>query len=106
MAADKNDFERKTYTAGKFTVEEFPQAYLNLDRELREHHLNHPKLMKLLEGQVYDDLDVKLAIISHYCGVALDGTYTLAERAELCAILCGRLEMLREIVVPMPQIIQ
>ena len=101
---DKDDFAIKTYTAGKYIVEEFPVAYINLNRELVTQ--NHPKLLALLEGQAMSDLDVKLAIIAHYCGVVLDGTYTLAERAELCAILTGRLEMMREIVMPMPQIIQ
>lgn len=86
------------YSNGKYRIEFFPDGYIALNRELATGL--HPKLEKLLEKHPADEVDIKLAEIALYCSVALDATYTLAERDKLCFILAGRLETLRELADP------
>lgn len=77
-------------------IEMFPEGYIALNAELATGY--HPKLGILLERQPVDEVDIKLAIIAHYCAILLDGTYTLEERDKLCHILVGRLQVLREFI--------
>ena len=92
---------RDTFSNGKVIFEFFPEGFIVLQKEIATGL--HPKLEKLLANHPADETDIKLAEIAAYCSVALDATYTLAERDKLCYILAGRLEVLREL--PAPQII-
>lgn len=85
----------KTFKQGKLTVQMFPDGYVALNKELATGY--HPKLEALLSQHPPHETDVRLSQIAVYCGVVLDGTYTLEERNQLCAILAGRLEVLREL---------
>ena len=80
---------------GKYILEYFPEGYIALQRELATGL--HPKLEKLLAKHPADEIDIRLAEVATYCQVALEGTYTIEERSNLCAILAGRLELLREV---------
>lgn len=86
--------EQQSWTNGKVRFEMFPEGFIALNKELATGL--HPKLEKLLLDQPVNEVDIRLAAISLYCGVVLDGTYTLAERDKLCYVLAGRLEALRE----------
>ena len=76
----------------------FPEGYIALNRELASGY--HPTLTTKLGKHPSDEVDIRLAEIATHCSVLLDGTYTLEEREKLCAILAGRLEVLREIAPP------
>jgi hypothetical protein len=86
---------QEIWSTGKVRFEMLPEGYIALNKELATGL--HSKLQKLLLNHYVDDIDIKLSEIAMYCGVVLDGTYTLAERDKLCFILAGRLEVLREI---------
>jgi hypothetical protein len=87
----------ETYSNGKIKFEFFPPGHIALSKELSTGL--HPKLEKLLANHPVTETEIKIAEIAGYCGVVLDGTYTIEERDKLCFILAGRLEVLRE----MPQ---
>lgn len=89
------DNQLKYDKRGKFTLEYFPEGFIALQKELATGL--HPKLEKLLANHPADELDIRIAEIASYCQVALDGAYTIEERSNLCSILVGRLELLREI---------
>ena len=89
---------REIFSNGKVIFEFFPEGFIVLQKELATGL--HPKLEKLLANHPADETDIKLAEIASYCSVALDATYTLAERDKLCYILAGRLEVLRELPSP------
>lgn len=89
---------QEVFSNGKYTFEFFPEGFITLAQEIATGL--HPKLEKLLANHPMEDVDVKLAEIAAYCSVALDATYTLAERDKLCYILTGRLEVLRELPNP------
>lgn len=74
--------------------EYFPEEYLELQKELATGY--HPKLGAILMTCAADDIDLKLAHIAYYCGVVLDGAYTLEDRVKLCEILRKRLLVKRE----------
>ena len=90
-----DDNQLKYDKRGKYTLEYFPEGYIALQRELATGL--HPKLEKLLANHPADELDIRIAEIATYCQVALEGTYTIEERSNLCSILAGRLQLLREI---------
>jgi hypothetical protein len=90
--------KQESWTNGKVRFEMFPEGYIALNKELATGL--HPKLENLLQKHPVDEVDIKLAEIASYCQVALDATYTLAERDKLCFILAGRLEALRELPAP------
>jgi hypothetical protein len=73
-----------------------PEGYIALNKELATGL--HPKLEKIFrEAELpIEDVDMRLSLISGYCGIVLDGTYTVEERDKLCFLLAGRLEVLRE----------
>ena len=93
--------EQKEFRNGKMMLQFFPDGYAALNKELATGL--HPKLEKLLANHPVEEVDIKIAEICTYCSIAVDGTYTLAERDNLCFILAGRLEVLREI--PSPSIV-
>lgn len=63
----------------------FPLEYTLLQQELMEGY--HPGLAEILATVGPEDLDMKLAQIAAYCGVGLDGIYTLDDRRLLCIVL-------------------
>ena len=73
----------------------FPEGYIALNKELASGF--HSALEAKLANHPVDEVDIRLAEIATHCSVILDGIYTLAERDHLCAVLAGRLEVLREI---------
>lgn len=75
--------------------EYFPEGVILLNKELASGY--HPKLERLLANHPVNELEIRLAEIASYCSVALDGTYGPEQIEELCAILSGRLMVLREI---------
>ena len=75
--------------------EMFPEGYIALNKELASGF--HSALEAKLSKHPVDEVDIRLAEIATHCSVILDGTYTLEERDHLCAVLAGRLEVLREI---------
>lgn len=102
---EPGDHDVKKWMLGRFTVEMFPEGYVALNRELATGY--HPKLEENLGNYPIDEIDIRLATIATYCGVAMDGAYTLESRSELCAILAGRLELLRDLTKGnSPQIIR
>lgn len=95
--AHKNDHDVKTFKQGRMIVEMMPEGYIILNRELATGL--HPKLEAILSAPQYanpDDIDLRLAAIATYCGIVLKGVYTLEQRSQLCCILAGRLEVLRD----------
>jgi len=83
------------FALGKYTVEMFPAGYIALNKELATGY--HPALEKNLNNYPVDEVDIRLATIATYCGIVMDGAYPLDSRSELCSILAGRLEMLRDL---------
>lgn len=75
----------------------FPDGIINLNKELATGL--HPKLEKLLLEQPVHEIEIRLAAISLYCGVVLDGVYSPMDLDNLCNILVGRLEVLRELPI-------
>ncbi len=92
---EPGDHDIKTMILGKYTIEMFPEGYILLNKELATGY--HPQLERNLNNYPVDEVDIRLATIATYCGVVMDGAYTLESRSELCAILAGRLEMLRDL---------
>lgn len=88
----KDNFELTSN--GKYTLEMFPQEYIDLNREIATG--NHPKLHAILASCSAEDIDLKLAHIASYCQVVMDGDYTLESRMKLCKILKDKLILLRE----------
>jgi len=86
---------QQNWSNGKYRFQLFPEGYIAINKELATGL--HPRLTELLSNQPGDEVDIRLSVIATYCGIALDGTYTIEERDKLCFILAGRLEVLREI---------
>jgi hypothetical protein len=78
-------------------IEMFPEGVILLNRELATGL--HPALERLLERFPPDETELRLAQIAQYCSIVIDGVYGPEQIAELCAILSGRLEVLREIPI-------
>ena len=76
-------------------IEFFPPGFIALNKELATGL--HPELERRLNAHPVNEVDIRLAEIATYCSVVLDGVYTLEARDELCFILAGRLEVLREL---------
>lgn len=91
---DQKHSKEFTMSNGRFTFEMFPQEYIDLNKELNTPY--HPKLQAILAGYPVDEIDIKLAQISAYCEVMLDGDYRLEDRIQLCRILTEKLVLLRE----------
>ncbi len=76
-------------------IEMFPDGVIALNRELASGY--HPKLAVRLANHPSAETEIRLAEIASYCSIAIDGIYGPEQIAELCAILAGRLEVLREL---------
>jgi len=61
-------------------------------RALAEEIINHPKLMEVLGRNPIADFEEKLALISAYCGIAVDGEYTQKEVDTLCELCLKELK--------------
>lgn len=72
----------------------FPLEYRLLQEELMTGY--HPRLEVILSAHAAEDIDMKLAQIAAYCGVGLDGVFTLEERIKLCAMFLAILKEKRE----------
>jgi hypothetical protein len=59
-----------------------------LNREI----INHPQLMEKLRQQPIADFEEKLALISAYCGIAVDGEFTQKEVDTLCELCLKELK--------------
>lgn len=92
---DPGDHDIKSFALGKYTIEMFPEGYIALNKELATGY--HPKLEYNLSNYPVGEIDIRLATIATYVGIVMDGAYTLESRSELCSILAGRLEMLRDL---------
>lgn len=94
IPTNPGDHDPKRIMQGKVIVEFFPDGFIALNKELSSGY--HSSLIPLLEGTPVDEIDEKIAKIAVYCGVILDGIYTVQERSILCSTLAGRLELLRD----------
>ena len=92
---DGTEHSVRTYKAGKFIVEEMPEGYILLGREIATGY--HPALEKILMRIPIAELDERLLAICTYCDIIVDGYYTIQERSILCATLSGRLFNLRDL---------
>lgn len=76
----------------------FPEPFIQLFREA-EHH---PKLVQYLSKYppgLESRLEEKIAEISAYCGIILDGVYTQPELEKLADILYNKLKRKRTLVI-------
>lgn len=92
---NRGDHDIKSFALGKYTIEMFPEGYVLLNKELATGY--HPALERNLSNYPVDEIDIRLATIATYCGIVMDGAYPLKSRSDLCAILAGRLELLRDL---------
>ena len=92
---DGTEHSARRFQHGKVTVELMPEGYILLGKEIATGY--HPIIEKRLAGIPPSELDERLLVIATYCGVVVDGFYTIQERSNLCAILAGRLKVLRDI---------
>lgn len=74
----------------------FPQPFLDLATEIK---LHHPKLQQLIANHPLDELELRMAEISTYCDVILDGTYTPEDMIRLAETLCRKLEKKRSSII-------
>jgi hypothetical protein len=65
----------------------FSDALIALNREVSK----HPDLVELLQKQELRDMEVRLAEVAAYCGVALDGDYYPADINNIADICTRRL---------------
>jgi hypothetical protein len=74
----------------------FPDEYIQLNRELSSGL--HPKLEKLFEelNLSPNEIDLRIMHIAAYCGLEVDGTYTLIQRMAICNLLTDMLKDKRE----------
>lgn len=78
----------------KYILEFFPPEYVTLQNELNSGL--HPSLEPVLALCGPDDIDMRLAHVSAYCSVALEGDYTLQDRIGLCKVLYEKLIPMRK----------
>ena len=76
-------------------LEYFSPQRLALQEEVQK----HPELMELLATHGGNEWETKLAEISAYCGVILDGAYLPQELDNLCDILIRKLMEKRTLVI-------
>lgn len=74
--------------------EYFPLEYQALQAELATGL--HPKLATVLATIPADAIDLRLAHIAAYCGIELDGVYSLEARMKIATLCCIALQDLRE----------
>lgn len=92
---DGTEHSARQLKQGKMIVELIPEGFILLDRELATGY--HPALYAKLKGIPQGELEEQLAAIAGYCGIVVDGTYTIQERSNLAAMCSGRLQVLRDI---------
>ena len=78
--------------------EYFPVEYRALQAELATGL--HPKLEAILSQLRPQDIDLRLAHIAAYCGIELDGIYSLEARMKICALCFQKLQERRENPLP------
>ena len=82
-------------------IEFFPEEFIQLNKEVEY----HPVLVEYLAKHPPNEYEIRMAEISAYCGVILDGSYTYDEMKKLADILTKKLKEARVIDVYTPQII-
>jgi hypothetical protein len=92
---DGTEHSARTFQQGKMIVELIPEGFILLDRELATGY--HPALYAKLKGIPAGELEEQLATIAAYCGIVVEGVYTIQQRSELAAMCSGRLQVLRDI---------
>jgi len=98
MSLDHDDHKFKIVNVGKFQGVMFPEGVIALNKELATGL--HNALATKLANHPVGEVEVRLAEIAAHCSVVLDGVYGPEQISELCAILAGRLELLREVAPP------
>ena len=78
-----------------YELDFFPDGMVALNRELATGL--HSTLEAKLANHPASEVEIRLAEIASHCSVLLDGVYGPEQISELCAILAGRLEVLREL---------
>ena len=91
---DGTEHSVRVTKVGKFIIEEMPEGYILLGREIATGY--HPALERILMRIPSAELDTRLLAICTYCDIVVDGYYTIQERSILCALLSGRLFNLRD----------
>lgn len=96
IPTNPGDHDPKRFLQGRMIVEMFPEGFIALDRELQSGY--HSSLLPILQSTPINEIDEKIAKIAVYCGIVLNGIYTIQERSIICSTLAGRLELLRDAV--------
>jgi hypothetical protein len=60
----------------------FPQELIDLNMEV----LYHPELQKKLAEQPADELEIRLAAIATYCGILIDGYFSVQDLATIAGL--------------------
>lgn len=92
---DGTEHSARQFKQGKLFVEMIPEGFILLNKELATGY--HPALYAKLKGIPAGELEEQLATIAAYCGIVVDGTYTIQQRSELAAMCSGRLQVLRDV---------
>jgi len=75
-------------------IEYFPDGMIALQAELSTGY--HSSLMLKLSQFPSKETEMRIACIAAHCHVLLEGTYDQNDLDKVCAVLAGRLEILRE----------
>ena len=78
--------------ANNLIIQQFPESYIALNRELSY----HPQLVEFLQKHPANEFELRMAEICAYCSIALDGQYTPKDLERLADILLKRLVAKRE----------
>jgi hypothetical protein len=74
----------ETYKAGKYTIVEYPEEVIALNKELASGL--HEDLEKHLAKNPTDDIWERLARVAAYCNIEVDGHFTSEEICDLCEL--------------------
>lgn len=73
---------------GKYNLVYFSSVQQALNKEV----LNHPQLMEYLRNKPAHEMEIRLAQIAEYCGLALDGIYDGKDIDNICALCLAELK--------------
>lgn len=74
-------------SAPKLIIQQFPESFIALNREIPY----HPQLVEFLQKHPANEFELRMAEICAYCSIALDGQYTPGDMERLADILVRRL---------------
>lgn len=69
-------------------LEFFPESFFQLQDEISF----HPNLQLLLAKHPADEFEIRMAEITAYCGIVLDGMYTMEDWDKICTACIGKLK--------------